>query len=76
MIEVRNKYDRSASLSPQIVKGRGGDEVEELSRNGIWSDSHLLALMYTGEMCYWRFSLWKGSQKENVDYKQARIWLN
>lgn len=71
MIEVRKKFDRTASLSPQIAKGKGGDEVEELTRNGIWSDSHLLALMYAGEMCYWRYNCWKGTQKEDLEYKRV-----
>jgi len=73
MMEVRKKYDTSAQISPRVVKGRGGDEIEELTRNGVWSDSHLLALMYTGEMCYWRYSCWKGTAIENVEYKKKAI---
>jgi hypothetical protein len=31
----------------------GGEEVVELVRDKIFSSQHLLALMFTGEMCYW-----------------------
>lgn len=51
-------------------------DVETLLRLGIYSDTHLLAMMYTGELCYWYAQL-KHNHKINptpaVDEKRIGI---
>ncbi|GFR72490.1 UPF0600 protein C5orf51 [Elysia marginata] len=44
----------SDRMSEQEMAGAGtSDDGPDLLSQGIYSDTHLLALMYLGEMCYW-----------------------
>ncbi|XP_006889649.1 PREDICTED: UPF0600 protein C5orf51 homolog [Elephantulus edwardii] len=42
-------------------------ETAKLLSEGIFSDIHLLAMMYSGEMCYWGLKYCAGQHKENND---------
>ncbi|XP_045160559.1 RAB7A-interacting MON1-CCZ1 complex subunit 1-like [Mercenaria mercenaria] len=49
----------------------GGNDTLELLKMGIYSSTHLLALMYAGEMCYWFVT----SAKETTDVERATLNL-
>lgn len=42
-------------------------DTAKLLSEGIFSDIHLLAMMYSGEMCYWGLKLCADRQPENQD---------
>ncbi|NWS99772.1 CE051 protein, partial [Mionectes macconnelli] len=45
-------------------------DTARLLSEGVFSDTHLLAMMYSGEMCYWGLKLWgegKQDSPESVD---------
>lgn len=44
-------------------------DMIHLLTEGIFSDTHLLALMYAGEMCYWH---WKLVNERNTDLSSAQ----
>ncbi|GFO23089.1 upf0600 protein c5orf51 [Plakobranchus ocellatus] len=45
--------DAAVLQQEKTSAGASGDEGDMLLSQGIYSDTHLLALMYLGEMCYW-----------------------
>lgn len=40
---------------------------------GVFSDTHLLAMMYSGEMCYWglKYFAEENQQRQSTDFKQT-----
>lgn len=42
-----------------------------LIRTGVFSDIHMLAVMYAGELCYWSWSLGSSSKKQSSDTLQS-----
>ncbi|XP_048256402.1 RAB7A-interacting MON1-CCZ1 complex subunit 1-like isoform X1 [Haliotis rufescens] len=51
-------------LPADQCSGRDEDDTFTLMKSGIYSDTHLLALMYAGEMCYWFV---KGQKEEGFE---------
>ncbi|XP_067026961.1 RAB7A-interacting MON1-CCZ1 complex subunit 1-like isoform X2 [Acropora muricata] len=55
--------------SPLVLEEYSNTDIKDpgavnLLKEGVYSDTHLLALMYAGEMCYWH---WKVSQNACTD---------
>ncbi|XP_060576148.1 RAB7A-interacting MON1-CCZ1 complex subunit 1-like [Ruditapes philippinarum] len=77
MIEYRQNLQKGIHYLQSLFKIRdavldtahipGENDTLELLKMGIYSSTHLLALMYTGEMCYWFLT----SSNESTDAERV-----
>lgn len=77
MVEYRQNLQKGVHYLQSLFKIRdavldtthvpGENDTLELLKMGVYSSTHLLALMYAGEMCYWFIT----SAKESTDAERA-----
>mmetsp|Transcript_39455 Transcript_39455/g.61528 ORF Transcript_39455/g.61528 Transcript_39455/m.61528 type:complete len:163 (+) Transcript_39455:984-1472(+) len=50
---LRMLQTRGKRMAASVDDAEGNDDVKRMIQEGILSDTHLLATVYSGEICYW-----------------------
>ena len=75
---VARSEGRRLSSSGGLAAGGGDSQTAKLLEFGIFSDMHLLALAYLGDLCFWRWAAEKSDAEkrdaEKSDAEQLLRW--